>query len=57
MILRPSPSRDVFTLNGTTTVPEADKAGMKGVAYNAAADQRSWRSMLRLFGEVFTAPK
>ena len=39
------------------TVPEADKAGMKGIAYNAAADQRSWRAMLRLFGEVLVAPK
>jgi dienelactone hydrolase len=35
------------------TVPEADAVGMKGLAYNAAADQRSWRDMLRLFGEVF----
>ena len=39
------------------TVPEADKAGMKGIAYNAEADQRSWRDMLRLFGEVFGSGK
>jgi dienelactone hydrolase len=37
------------------TVPDADKAGMKGVAYNAEADQRSWRDMLRLFSEVFAS--
>jgi dienelactone hydrolase len=35
------------------TVPDADKVGMKGIAYNAAADHRSWKSMLRLFDEVF----
>lgn len=35
------------------TVPHADKAGMPGVAYNAAADRRSWRDMLDLFHEVF----
>jgi dienelactone hydrolase len=35
------------------TVADADKVGMKGMAYNAEADQRSWRDMLRLFGEVF----
>jgi dienelactone hydrolase len=39
------------------TVPDADKAGMKGIAYNAEADQRSWRDMLRLFGEVFATGK
>ncbi len=35
------------------TVPEAEKAGMKGVAYNAAADKQSWQEMLSLFKEVF----
>jgi dienelactone hydrolase len=39
------------------TVPEADKAGMKGIAYNAPADHRSWKSMLRLFDEVFKSGK
>jgi len=37
------------------TVRDADKASMKGLAYNAAADQRSWSAMLRLFGEVLSA--
>ncbi|MFO0887868.1 MAG: dienelactone hydrolase family protein [Isosphaeraceae bacterium] len=35
------------------TVPDANKVGMPGMAYNAEADRRSWRSMLRLFDEVF----
>jgi dienelactone hydrolase len=35
------------------TVPDADKHNIKGVSYNAAADRRSWQSMLRLFNEVF----
>jgi dienelactone hydrolase len=35
------------------TVATADKAGMKGVAYNENADKRSWAEMLRLFDEVF----
>jgi dienelactone hydrolase len=35
------------------TVPEADKAGVKGLAYNANADRRSWQEMRRLFDEVF----
>jgi dienelactone hydrolase len=34
------------------TVPEADKVGMKGIAYNAAADKQSWEEMLRLFKEA-----
>jgi dienelactone hydrolase len=38
------------------TVPEADKAGMPGIAYHAAADRRSWRDMLALFHEVFKSP-
>jgi dienelactone hydrolase len=32
------------------TVPGADKVGMKGLAYNAAADQQSWAAMQALFG-------
>jgi dienelactone hydrolase len=39
------------------TVPGADKAGMKGVAYNEAADRRSWNDMLALFREVFADKK
>jgi dienelactone hydrolase len=35
------------------TVPEADKVGNAGMAYNREADHRSWASMLRLFDEVF----
>jgi dienelactone hydrolase len=35
------------------TNPDADKAGMAGLAYNAAADRRSWKAMLELFAEVF----
>ena len=36
------------------TVPEADKKGVKGLRYDAAADRRSWASMRALFDEVFT---
>lgn len=35
------------------TVPNAEKAGVKGIAYNAAADRRSWQAMLDLFHEAF----
>jgi dienelactone hydrolase len=35
------------------TVPGADKKGIKGIAYNAEADRRSWQHMRQLFGEVF----
>ena len=35
------------------TNPAIDSFGMPGFAYNAAADARSWRSMLNLFEEVF----
>ena len=35
------------------TNPGADKAGMKGVAYNDNADKRSWRAMQDFFAEVF----
>ena len=35
------------------TVPDADKAGMKGIAYNEPADRRSWKAMKDLFDEVF----
>ncbi len=39
------------------TVPGAGKAGIKGVAYNAAADRRSWQDMRDLLREAFAAPK
>jgi dienelactone hydrolase len=35
------------------TNPDADKAGVAGLAYNAAADRRSWKAMLELFAEAF----
>ena len=35
------------------TVPEADKAGVKGLAYNKQADEQSWAEMKALFQEVF----
>jgi dienelactone hydrolase len=35
------------------TNPDADKVGMKNVAYNAAADKRSWAAMRAFFDEVF----
>jgi dienelactone hydrolase len=39
------------------TVPDADKMGMKGIAYNAEADRLSWQEMTNLFQEVFKASK
>ena len=35
------------------TNPEASKAGMKGMAYNKFADQRSWKAMKVFFKELF----
>ena len=35
------------------TNPGADSAGIDGLAYNAAADRRSWDSMQRFFSELF----
>ncbi len=35
------------------TNPDADKAGIKGVAYNEAADRRSWQAMQDFFAEIF----
>jgi len=35
------------------TNPDADKAGVPGLGYNAAADQGSWEAMLKVFAEVF----
>jgi len=39
------------------TNPDADKAGMKGVAYQAEADRLSWQEMLSLFQEVMKPGK
>ena len=35
------------------TVPGADKKGLKGIRYDAAADRRSWAAMTALLDEVF----
>ena len=35
------------------TNPEADKVGIKGIAYNKAADERSWSYMQMFFKEIF----
>lgn len=35
------------------TVPDADIHMIKGMAYNAEADKKSWESMKKLFAEVF----
>lgn len=39
------------------TSPNADKAGIKGVAYQEKADKRSWADMKRVFDEVFGSVK
>jgi dienelactone hydrolase len=38
------------------TVPNAEKAGINGIAYQKEADHRSWHHMLLLFAEVFGPP-
>ena len=35
------------------TNPDADKVGIKGIAYNKQADERSWRYMQQFFEEIF----
>ena len=35
------------------TVPDADQRNLKGIKYNKAADERSWRHMQDLFHEIF----
>jgi dienelactone hydrolase len=35
------------------TNPDAGRAGVPGVAYNKAADERSWKSMQSFFEEIF----
>jgi len=39
------------------SVPDADKAKVKGLSYNAKADKRSWQAMLALFKETFPSKK
>ncbi len=39
------------------TNPEADKVGIAGVAYDEAADRRSWQAMQQFFEELFAAGK
>jgi len=39
------------------TVPDSEKLGLKGVAYNADADHKSWQEMTQLFQEVFQTGK
>jgi dienelactone hydrolase len=39
------------------TNPDADKHGIPGIAYNAAADRRSWQAMQLFFNETFGAPR
>ena len=41
------------TVHGFTN-PQADEAGTAALAYNAAADRRSWNAKLGLFGEILT---
>jgi len=35
------------------TNPEADGAGIPGIKYNKSADERSWKSMVSFFEEIF----
>jgi len=35
------------------TNPDAGKAGMDGLAYNATADRESWKAAMKMFHEVF----
>ena len=50
---------EIITYPGTKhsfTNPEADKAGMAGVAYSATADKESWDALTKFLTEVFGAP-
>jgi dienelactone hydrolase len=47
---------EVVSYSGTKhsfTNPDADKAGMDALAYNAEADKQSWAAMLKMFKQVF----
>jgi dienelactone hydrolase len=39
-------------VNHSFTNPEADDRGIPALKYDRRADERSWRSMLRLFAET-----
>lgn len=39
------------------TNPDADRYGIKGVAYNEKADKRSWEAMKSFLGEIFKEKK
>jgi len=39
------------------TNPGADDYGIDGLAYNAAADRRSWQDMQDFFAEIFGEAK
>ncbi len=39
------------------TNPDADKKGMQGISYNAAADHRSWAAMTGMFHDVLGTTK
>jgi len=46
----------IISYGGTVhsfTNPEAGKVGMAGIAYNKAADERSWKAMTAFFEEIF----
>ena len=46
----------IISYGGTVhsfTNPEAGKVGMVGIAYNKAADERSWKAMTAFFVEIF----
>jgi dienelactone hydrolase len=46
-------------INGGTvhsfTNPDANSAGVPGLAYNKLADERSWKAMASFFEEIFGA--
>ena len=48
---------EVMTFGGTKhsfTNPDADAAGIDGLAYNKQADDRSWAAMVAFFEEIFS---
>jgi dienelactone hydrolase len=48
----------IITYGGTVhsfTNPDAGKVGTAGLAYNKAADERSWKAMVTFFDEIFAA--
>jgi dienelactone hydrolase len=48
----------IISYGGTVhsfTNPDADRAGMQGLAYNKLSDERSWKAMVSFFEEIFAA--